>query len=183
MENNKKFSSVNAGYDRTYLWMMFFQEGNERMVVRMIICAVIIFLAVIQDVKRYKIKNIFMATAFLVALVVNIVDLYISGSNMLTYITGAITGWFMTFVLYVAGAMGAGDSKLITVVGLLTGSRFVVSLIGISLVAGAVIGIIYVICKKSRVIEFNGKSRHAFHYSAAVAVAFIVVSVIAVCGY
>ena len=86
------------------------------------------------DFRERRIPNSLLLPSFLLALVLNIV---ISGSaGLLHSLAGAFMGFVLLIIPHVLGGMGAGDVKLLMVIGSFGGIYFVLY----SFLAGAIIG-------------------------------------------
>lgn len=100
---------------------------------------------------------------------------------------GLLTGFALFFPLYVLGGMAAGDVKLMAVVGSFLGVTGALWAGAYSLMAGSILGVIYLLCKghlgklvvrywamaatRSRIAaEDNDAARHRFPYAIAIAV-------------
>lgn len=91
-------------------------------------------IAVFTDWREHKIYNILLAPAFFLALLLHTLQGGISGfANSLS---GAAIGFVLLLFPYFIGGMGAGDVKLLAVIGAFGGAPFVLS----SFLYGAVIG-------------------------------------------
>ena len=84
----------------------------------------------------------------------------------------------MTF-LYIIRAVGAGDVKLLAVIGMLTGLEFVLQLMVVSLITGIFTGIVELFLKKTREVCMgrSGIKAHGLHYAVGVLSGDVVVLV------
>ena len=84
----------------------------------------------------------------------------------------------MTF-LYIIRAVGAGDVKLLAVIGMLTGLEFVLQLMVVSLITGIFTGFVELFLKKTREVSMgsSGIKAHGFHYAVGVLTGYVVVLV------
>ena len=78
-----------------------------------------------------------------------------------------VTAFAVSYVVYRLKGIGAGDVKLLLVAGMFIGARDVLYLIGISLMAGVVIGVAEGVRKKE-VRQIIGINMHRFHFSYAI---------------
>jgi prepilin peptidase CpaA len=69
-------------------------------------------------------------------------------SGLLFSILGLITGFAMLFILYLFGALGAGDVKLFAAIGALAGVEFVMNSLVYAMVYAGLIGLIILIIQK-----------------------------------
>lgn len=91
-------------------------------------------IAVFTDWRERKIYNKLLVPAFLLALLLNTLQGGISG--LTGSLMGATLGFALLLVPYFMGGMGAGDVKLLAVIGAYDGATFVFT----SFLCGAVIG-------------------------------------------
>ncbi len=92
-----------------------------------------------------------------------------TGEYIGNYILGTLVGLAGMIFLYIIRAVGAGDVKLLAVIGMLTGLEFVLQLMVVSLITGLFTGIVELFLKKTR--ERMGramKKAHGFHYAVGV---------------
>ncbi len=154
-------------------------------VVRYVVLLILVLVALVDDYKRYKISNRIIVSGLLVALVICVAEMcmwYVVNKNNadimyggyrdyketgLMYMSGMVLAFVIGYVLYMVKAIGAGDVKLFGVAGMLIGSKDVVYLIGVSLAAGVLIGIIEIIRKKETILV-TGINMHKFHFSYAI---------------
>ncbi len=149
-------------------------------IITMELLTIIVLIAVYDDLLRYKISNkiiafgvivtaIFFGVYLLWGIVVNkeilvSVDILIKDS-----ILGLLAGFFGMFVMYVLKAVGAGDVKLMGVIGLLGGIELVKYVLLYSLIAGGILGILGMLLKRCDNISKYGMRVHIVHYSLAIA--------------
>ncbi|MFB4159389.1 prepilin peptidase [Geomicrobium sp. JSM 1781026] len=88
-----------------------------------IILIPVLIVATIIDLKHWRIPNWLTVSAAFVGLVHS----YIAGdvSSLLNHTTGMIAGVLIFFILYVLGAYGAGDAKLVGAIGAIMGLEFI----------------------------------------------------------
>lgn len=150
-------------------------------IITMELLAIIVLMAVYDDLLRYKISNkiiafgvmmtaIFFGIYFLWGIVVNkgillSIDLLIKDS-----ILGLFAGFFGMFIMYVFKAVGAGDVKLMGVIGLLGGIELVKYVLLYSLISGGILGILGMLLKRCDKIGKYGIRVHIMHYSLAIAI-------------
>jgi len=91
-------------------------------------------IAAFTDWREHKIYNILLVPAFFTALLLNIFQGGILG--LTSSLLGAVTGFSLLLLPYLMGGMGAGDVKLLMVIGAFGGALFVFT----SFLYGAVIG-------------------------------------------
>jgi leader peptidase (prepilin peptidase)/N-methyltransferase len=116
-----------------------------------------IFLVIIFiDWEHKLILNVITYPAIIIAVVILAVHTYGPGIDFLppeaTLINGLISGaalfvFFMVFVIFMPGAMGMGDAKLVALIGLVSGFPLVVFSAMIGILAGGVVAIIIMAIK------------------------------------
>ncbi|WP_249897111.1 A24 family peptidase [Paenibacillus sp. PK3_47] len=102
-------------------------------------------MALITDTRRMKIPNMITLPALVSGILVQIM---IKGLDGLIFAAcGAGTGFILLLIMYVIGAVGAGDVKLFAGIGAWMGFIFTLQAIMYSILFGAVIGWIIVLGK------------------------------------
>ncbi|TGE32428.1 prepilin peptidase [Desulfosporosinus sp. Sb-LF] len=91
-------------------------------------------IAVFTDWREHKIYNRLLVPAFFTAILLHTFQGGVSG--LTSSLLGAVTGFVLLFLPYLLGGMGAGDVKLLAVIGAFGGAHFVIT----SVLYGAVIG-------------------------------------------
>lgn len=107
----------------------------------------IVLLAVFQDVKSFKIKNYTILIGIIIGTLFNLFELGVLG--IYPYIIGMIIPIIVLFPLFMIKALGAGDIKLLSVVGCFLGPSDIIKIIIISFFSGGVLSILYIIRSKS----------------------------------
>jgi len=113
------------------------------------ICLVFILVtAVVTDIRSHRISNILLFPALAFSLMFNAA---IGGADgLLGSIAGLALGIAMLLPLYILGGMGAGDVKLLGVVGSFLGPWATVVAGMATMIAGAVIGIAVILWRRFR---------------------------------
>lgn len=111
----------------------------------------LVLLALISDVRTYKIKNIIILTFFLSGLAINLYSGGISGAAV--SLLAAALPVLLLMVLFVMRMLGAGDIKLFSAIGAITGIRFVLYSVAFSFISGGIIALIIMVIRK------NGRQR------------------------
>ncbi len=111
-----------------------------------------IFLVIIFiDWEHKLILNVITYPAMVIAVIILTVHTCVPGANLIephaTLLNGVISGvvlfvFFMVFVIFMPGAMGMGDAKLVALIGLISGFPLVVFSAMIGILAGGVFAII-----------------------------------------
>lgn len=104
-----------------------------------ILLIILLIICVITDLKERKIYNKVLLPSFLIAITYHF---YSGGWNGLTdSLLGAIVGLSILLIPYLMGGMGAGDVKLLAVIGAINGVGFVLMTALYMALAGGIIGI------------------------------------------
>lgn len=138
-------------------------------------------LAVVADVKCFKIPNRLIIAGFIVDLLIIMVA-FLNKVNVLVYVGGIGTGFLISIVLYVVKAIGAGDAKLLSVMGGMIGIDNIIHVIILSLVLGGFLGVSEMLLKTGKNVDisinyhpYSGKHQHAFHYSIGILISVCLV--------
>jgi prepilin peptidase CpaA len=111
-----------------------------------ILLAVFILTAFISDVRSSLIPNTLNVGAAMAGLLYHIA--FDGWYGLLDSAIGLSIGFFILLVLYIFGALGAGDVKLFAALGALMGTVFVWQSIMYSLIYAGVIGLILLLVRK-----------------------------------
>jgi prepilin peptidase CpaA len=101
-----------------------------------------LMIAVYQDIRYYRIPNALVLSGALVGIVLN--TLYLPEADtlgLLTSLSGLIVGLIVLLPLYLLRVMGAGDIKLMAMVGAFVGPAAMLSVTLYVLLAGGVLAI------------------------------------------
>ena len=99
----------------------------------------ILILASWIDLKTHRIPNYLTFTALIAGFLLQIL---LHGWNGITHSLGGVIVGFLIFIpFYIKGGMGAGDVKLMAVVGAFLGYQYTFLAVGLSLFAGSIMGI------------------------------------------
>ena len=112
-----------------------------------IIIVFILIAAVVFDVRYLKIPNILTFPAMLSGLAYH--TLTSGGAGLLFSLGGLATGLAVLLILFLMGAMGAGDAKLMGAIGALSGTHVVLNAALFSMVAGGVYALILILFRYS----------------------------------
>jgi prepilin peptidase CpaA len=167
-----------------------------------------IFVAIclFTDLTRRKIYNSVVLTGFAFALAVNMAVLG-AGSGFVFTLKGFFTGLLLLLIPFVMGALGAGDVKMLAMVGAFVGSGQVFLIMLASAVAGGVYAMVVMVrsgtffarMKKTLVgiycfllmrktvhldtLEDSANSKHAIPYGAAISAGVIIIYILGSMGY
>jgi prepilin peptidase CpaA len=109
----------------------------------------ILAICVITDVKNRMIYNIIIFPGLLVAFVSHLI---IGGwSDLAHSLVGFLVGFSLLLIPYLLGGMGAGDVKLLALVGALKGTAFVLATSVYMALVGALLALGFLLCRKGAV--------------------------------
>jgi prepilin peptidase CpaA len=108
-----------------------------------LISLVLVTACAVTDVLSRRIPNLFLATAFSLALICYGLDKGISG--LIDSCLGLLVGLAMLTPIYILGGTGAGDVKLLGVVGSLLGTQGVFIAGVATFISGGLLGIIWIL--------------------------------------
>lgn len=137
---------------------------------RLLVMSAITMAALFDDLRRYKISNKICAAGMLGGIILLICDV-VSGHDVVKYISGAVAAFTIMFAAYMVMAVGAGDVKLVGVIGLIVGFKFVNGVILLSFVCTALFGTFLIMCGKCGVKSLAGRKFHTIHFTLALALA------------
>ena len=160
----------------------------------------------VTDLLERKIYNVVVFTGIVTALVVNVVmqGVYLG----LTYtLAGFFTGIFLLIVPFIMGGLGAGDVKMLGMIGAFTGYPVVIQVLLVSAVAGGIFALVTMLKQGKMVkrmklffiglfcsvgakktmhmnnLEDRDAGKHAIPYGVALSVGVIVVYIMGSMNY
>lgn len=113
---------------------------------RYIILALFLGCAMYYDAKSSRIPNKLNIAAALAGIAINLMITW-GVPGLLFALKGLATGFALLFAMYLLGGVGAGDVKLFAAIGAITGVAYTLSATMYSLLAAAVIGIVFMVIK------------------------------------
>lgn len=128
-------------------------ERKEVLSIGVYIAFVVTIVAVVCDLKWWSIPNRLIVTGLICGVLCNITERGISG-GIKQFAIGAVIPVAWLFILFLIKGMGAGDIKLLAVIGGLMGQG-VTEIVIYSIFAGGVIGLFGYLIKKVRRIHFS----------------------------
>ena len=145
-------------------------------IISVIIALVLVIVAAVHDLREFRIPNRLIVAGIVVG--VSVIRAF-TGEYIGNYILGTLAGLAGMTFLYIIRAVGAGDVKLLAVIGMLTGLEFVLQLMVVSLITGIFTGIVELFLKKTREVSMgsSGIKAHGFHYAVGVLTGYVVVLV------
>jgi prepilin peptidase CpaA len=136
-----------------------------------LIVVAVLMVSTVTDVAWHRIPNVVLFPALLVALVLQFAFAGLSG--VVSAVSGLFIGIAFLLPLYALGGMGAGDAKLLGVVGAFLGHSAILIAGAFTLIAGAILGLLYIAARAMPVIlshvqrlmrtraNFEGRSRRS----------------------
>lgn len=128
--------------------------------------SLLLILALISDIRLYKIKNKIILPFVIAGIITNFVGY--GSYGLKDSLIGVVIPVLLLIILYVARMLGAGDIKLFGGIGAIMGSQFVIFAMAYSFLAGGVIAMILILVRK------NARKRlsHLFKYLKACIMSF-----------
>lgn len=118
-------------------------------IISVIIALVLVIVAAVHDLREFRIPNRLIVAGIVVGVSVIVIRAF-TGEYIGNYILGTLAGLAGMTFLYIIRAVGAGDVKLLAVIGMLTGLEFVLQLMVVSLITGIFTGIVELFLKKDQ---------------------------------
>lgn len=154
---------------------------NTSMILRIIFMSMVTLTALFDDIRRYKISNKICLAGLLAAILVNLAEA-ILGHSVWNYVIGALAAFLLMFMAYIIMAVGAGDVKLVGVLGLLVGLRFVGTIVLWAFLYTGIFGVLLMFCKKCRVKGSMIGTLHTVHFSAALVIGEFITVIMMIAG-
>ncbi|HOJ09366.1 MAG TPA: prepilin peptidase [Clostridiales bacterium] len=109
---------------------------------------ILIFIALISDIKTYKIKNNLILVFIIIGIITNCI---LAGKiGLMNSLLGIIIPVAILFSLFAASMLGAGDIKVFSAIGSIMGIRFAIHTIIYSFLWGGVISLAIIVIRKNR---------------------------------
>lgn len=123
-------------------------------IISVIIALVLVIVAAVHDLREFRIPNRLIVAGIVAGVSVIVIRAF-TGEYIGNYILGTLVGLAGMIFLYIIRAVGAGDVKLLAVIGMLTGLDFVLQLMAVSLITGLFTGIVELFLKKTREVSMG----------------------------
>lgn len=120
----------------------------------------ILIIAIVQDIKENKIKNVLNVTGIVLGLLFALV---VPDRTFVDALLGFVLLQVLGIVLWKVNAFRAGDAKLLCVTGTFLGWKMGLNVLLVSLVCGAIIGIPFVIKRLKK--KEKGLTKYPFSIS------------------
>lgn len=137
---------------------------------RLVVMSIITMAALFDDLRRYKISNKICAVGMLAGTILIVCDIAM-GHDVVKYISGAAAAFVIMLTAYMVMAVGAGDVKLMGIIGLIVGFNFVNGVILLSFVCTVFLGTVLIMCGRCGVRSLAGRKFHTIHFTSALAIA------------
>lgn len=124
------------------------------LVINYIQVSVLLLLAVVSDIRTYKIKNSITLSFIVIGLLTN--TLFNGYEGMIFSLKGILFPVVILIWLFALKMLGAGDIKLLSAIGSILGSKFVLQDVLYSFISGGVMAVIIMLIRK------NGRQRIAY---------------------
>lgn len=114
------------------------------------VMAVILALSVVTDIRSRRIPNNHVLTGLMLAVVMHAVAKFagqdpLAGMSWYAPLAGLLAGGGLLLIFYLLGACGAGDVKLMAMVGAFVGVQTAVAAVLFTFAAGGVLSMIYMV--------------------------------------
>lgn len=153
---------------------------------RFLVIVAITLLAVWKDIKSYKIPNYLVLGGLMVSILL-LIYTFATGGGLITYVVAGVLTFMVLVPVYLMHGIGAGDVKLLTVIGLLSGVDAMIRIIALSFLCAGLTGIVLIVSGaggRRQVMLPNGTSArfHTIHFSISIFVAEMLTYGILVAG-
>jgi prepilin peptidase CpaA len=112
-----------------------------------LIVVAVLMVSTVTDVAWHRIPNVVLLPALLAALVLQYS--FAGFSGVISAVSGLFVGIAFLLPLYALGGMGAGDAKLLGVVGAFLGPWATLVAGAFTLIAGAIFGLLYIAARNA----------------------------------
>ncbi len=128
--------------------------------------ALLLILALISDIKTYKIKNNIVYPFIIIGFITN---LYLGGlDGLISSFKGMMIPIIILIIFFVLRMLGAGDIKLFSAIGAIMGIEFVLISIIYSFLAGGAIALLLIILRRNGIERL----KHLFMYLKSCIITF-----------
>lgn len=147
--------------------------------VRTALAVFLSMVALVDDCRRYRISNKIVITGFMLQLVLLGITMA-EGRAWGTYVYGGLVSFAIMTVIYMIGGVGAGDVKLLGVLGACLGFKGGLFLVTGSLCVGVVTGgmeMLWKGCRRTEVAVLGERTLklHSFHYTIAITITLFLI--------
>ena len=121
--------------------------------IKYILVLILLIIVLYTDTKSYKIKNSTVIFFAIIGLLCNCLQFNLVGA--FTWLIGTIVPMVVLFILFVLNMLGAGDIKLISVIGGLLGLNFLIKASLYMLIVAGIMALIKMIIKRNFFIRIK----------------------------
>lgn len=121
-----------------------------------------LILAALDDWKNYRVRNSIILGGLGTGFIINVIEYGITG--FLSWIGGVIFPVVLLWVLFLIKTIGAGDIKLLSVVGGFLGIHFVFKSIIIAFLIGAIMSVFQMIRQNSLITRLQYLAKYVSHF-------------------
>ncbi|MDV2581346.1 A24 family peptidase [Alkalibacillus haloalkaliphilus] len=118
---------------------------------------IVLLICLVTDLKERKIYNKILLPSFVAALLLN--SFFYGLSGLSDALLGSLIGFAILLIPYLMGGMGAGDVKLLAVIGAFQGPMFVVATAIYMALLGGLVGLGMIIFRKGLIQRVRGMFR------------------------
>ena len=137
-----------------------------QIIVKCIEGAILLFIALISDIKSYKIRNKLIITFTALGLITN--SCFAKYEGLISSLLGIVIPLVLLIVLYALRMLGAGDIKLFCALGAIFGAEYIIEIIAYSFLAGGIIAFFFLLMRRNAKERF----RHLYNYFKTVFLTF-----------
>ncbi len=137
---------------------VLYRKGDVMKILAYMVCAAVMMYSTICDFRSYKVSNVIPVTGWILALIVRFVEGGITG--IIGWSQGTVVLFLIGTFVYLTGAIGGADVKMFSVIGAFLGVNVGITVVVISLMAGALIGVIKMTVEGT----FISRIRHIAEY-------------------
>lgn len=130
-----------------------FRVGNVFIGLEYLLLAAFVLIAAIGDIRSRRIPNWLVLSGIITSLIYQTYSGY--GYGFIFWLGGICVGFISLFPLYVLRAMGAGDVKLMALVGSFLGWEAVLQTLLLTLVSGGVLSLLIIIWNRNWKLVFE----------------------------
>jgi len=144
--------------------------GPELADIQLAVLAILLVAAAVIDLRTFRIPNWLTGSGVLLGLAFNAIGHARALDGLLSALGGMGIGLTILLPFYLLRVMGAGDVKLMAMVGAFLGLSQIVPAVLFSFIAGGVAAVVFVVAKR-RIARFGSNLRHIVQGAALSAIA------------
>lgn len=130
--------------------------GNEMSILIISVIVGLLLTAVYYDIRTYRIPNKLILIGIAIGSLCAFLPYKVGGIGITNSLSGFAVGLIILLPLYLARAMGAGDIKLMAMIGIFVGPLPILLIALYTAIAGGILAVIVLLCsgKLNSLIEF-----------------------------